>query len=201
MKKVLPLLYLCLSILACKKNTTIIVEPAKLPESYMPDKQGSLWKYSLSGIVNGSKQVLATGRDTVFTDYPNYTFKILDAGSFGYEYSCKQGNDYYITVPYSATSKPYLVIKDAAAIGETWIGAINGTDTYKVQLLEKNISHEVNNVNFEKVLHIRQTRIDKNNDKTMDLDTWVAYHYGVVHTEGSVSGFPYTSKVTSVEVK
>ncbi len=190
-----------LLITSCKKKPTTVITGIVLPETFLPNTAGSSWEYAISGILSGTKTVAPTGRDTTFADYPTYKFNIMDAGSNGYDYQCRQGSNYYITVPYSTTSKPYHVIKGDAAINDKWIGAINGTDTYYVQLLEKNISYTLDTTTFTNTLHLKQTRVDNSGNTTMDLDTYVAYNVGIVYTAGTVSGFNYKSKLVKAFIK
>jgi hypothetical protein len=183
----------------CKpKLPNIITSPA--PESYIPNSVGSEWTYQLGGLLTGTKKVISTGRDTSFP-ISAIPFKIMQIEGGQQEYEAKVGNDYYTTVPNSTNNTPLKIIKGDAQINEEWIGAINGTDTYFVKMLERDINFNIDTFNFPKTIHIKQTRRDVNGIKTMDLDTWIAYNIGYVKTSGTLIGFPYSATITKAIIK
>jgi hypothetical protein len=200
MKKICSILLISLLFVACTKKPTVIVPSKVISNSYLPNGVGSNWTYQLSGFVNSSKTITCSNRDTVIAESPNLVFDIMEVAGGGQEFQSRLGDDYYITVPNSSKATAYKVIKGDAAINEKWIGAINGTDTYYVELLEKGITYIVDTATFTNVLHVKQTRVN-GGSPTMNLDTWVAYNYGIIQTQGSISGFAYNSRLTNVEIK
>lgn len=200
MKKIY--IIICLAfVMSCKKKTTTIIQPPAKPESFLPTTTGSTWQYQLGGIASGINNVTSTGRDTTFPNFLDFTYKVVAINSNAEDYHCRKGNDYYTVVPGSSIHKPYKIIKGDAQINEKWIGAINGTDTYYVQLLEKDILYQLDTVKFEKTWHIQQTRATANNTTNMKLDTWIGYNVGYLYTNGTIAGFPYSSKLIKAEIK
>jgi hypothetical protein len=189
-----------LFLFSCKRKPIVIINPVILPESYLPTTTGSTWEYQLGGLLSSINTVTATSRDTTFSNFTDISFNVLNVNNSGEDYQTKKGNDYYMTVPGSSINRPYKIIKGDAVINEKWIGAVNGTDTYFVQLLEKDIVYQLDTAKFEKTLHLKQTRVNGTNTN-MTLDTWVAYNVGFIYTDGNVSGFPYSSKLIKASVK
>jgi hypothetical protein len=195
----LIILIILLSIWSCKKKTSVLI--ASTPQTYLPNTLGSHWKYDLNFPIPSTKEIYVTGRDTTFATSPNFIFNIMDAKSAGFEYQSKVNDDYYITVPGSQNHTPYKVIKGDAVVGEQWLGAVNGTDSYFVKLLEKDISFKMDTVVFPKTLHIQQIRKLKNGSIDMNLDTWVAYGVGIVKSSGTLLNFPYTSRLILADIR
>lgn len=187
---------------SCKKTKIKSIETNNSVDSltYQPKVPGSTWTYQvlLAGVPN---KTYTTTRLTYDTTINGKTYQVFDAGSEGFQYIRQDGDKYY-SVLTSSTNKIELMVIDAAKnVNDTWIGGVNGSDTYYYTIVEKFPAYYLDGFTFKNVLKIYQERKDASNTVTLSGYSYYAQGVGQVVSEGTIASVPIKVKVISVDLK
>ncbi len=103
----------------------------------------------------------------------------------------------------ASTNKPELLILDAAKnVGESWLGGVNGTNTYTFTMQEKIPVYVLDGFTFKNVLVVH---LEKTGPSPASVDTYFAQGIGQVKSEGTITGSGITVsvkvKVITVDIK
>lgn len=97
--------------------------------TYQPKVAGSKWTYqrSLNGAIHST---YSTTRLTTDTTFNGKTYQIFDVESQDDQYIRQDGDKYYLVLTAAANKTELMVIDASKNVNDTWIGGVNGTDTY-----------------------------------------------------------------------
>lgn len=227
-------LLICLGILsACKKDAPDFVKPGEFPlgttigggnsgggaaasNSYQPVTVGSYWKFvNTIGNTTDNSTVTVSGKTQIFNNKTYYE-AIQESQSFG----TQTGYWYNSNNTYAQRSNTYVnnvtvdltYLKDNLAVGETWTatisddGKINGVPARVIgKILEKGISHNVNNKTYNEVIH---TSVDLQYDLFSEgkFNTVLTYEFyaakgvGLIETK-ALSGEVVVSTIKLIDYK
>ena len=189
MKYLLPIVVCLLSLVACKKSTIQSVNTNNTKDSltYQPKVPGSKWTYrrTIGGFQNTDYTFIRLTTDTTaygatfqsFSSDDNATNKVN-------QYIRQEGNKYY-NILTASTNKPQLLVLDAARnVNESWLGGVNGSDTYTYTMKEKIPVYTLDGFTFKNVLVVHLERTGPN---PLSADTYYAQGVGQVQTVGTVT--------------
>ena len=156
--------------------------------NYQPMTTGSTWRYA--GNVSGfgvDFNLFCTNRDTTLLDSKVYRVYDNDYNpNFSEYHRIEDTFNYWSIVPFSTNKTPLLIMKSNAKVGDRWIGAVNGDDTYIGQMIAKNIDYKVDSFTYKNVIHVYQTRVGPSKDTSLRSNIYFAAGIGVVHITGDL---------------
>ncbi|MEZ5046854.1 MAG: hypothetical protein R2831_07660 [Chitinophagaceae bacterium] len=202
MKYLLLILPVIVIFSSCKKTKITSVNTNNSVDSltYQPSVAGSKWTYQLivSGIPTSTYNTTCTEKDSVINAK---TYKVFNSDNDGLQFFRRNGDEYY-TVLTTSTNKTELLVLDASKnINDTWVGGVNGSDTYTYTLTEKHPTFALDGFNFKNVLVVHQVRKDGGGNTTLEADTWYAQGIGQIKSEGTLLGNSLVAKLIAVELK
>ena len=189
MKYLLPILFCIVSLIACQKAKiqTVNTNNSRDSLTYQPKVPGSKWTYrrTVGGLQNTTFTFLRLSNDT--TAYGS-TFQIFSSDdnttSNLNQYVRQEGNKYY-SILTGSTNKPQLLVLDADRnVGESWLGGINGSDTFNYRMKDKLPTYQLDGFNFKNVLVVTLNRTGPN---PAIGDTYYAQGVGQVQSIGTVT--------------
>lgn len=195
MKTFLPFIII-LAFAACKKSKIESVNTANPTDSsYQPMTPGSNWTYrrTVANVQNTDYTVIRLSSDTIAY---GKTFKIFssdDNSTDGVNQYIRREDDKYYSILTASTNKPELLVLDAARnVGESWVGGINGTNTYTFTMKEKIPVYVLDQFTFRNVLVVH---LEKTGPNPASVDTYFAQGFGQVKSEGTITGSGITVSV------
>ncbi|MEP6948332.1 MAG: hypothetical protein ABI863_03620 [Ginsengibacter sp.] len=206
MKQNLIIIAVSFLLLSCQKeftNDTPTIggnvgntKPADTCESYFPLTTGSTWTYDLTG---DTQVNTVTTPDTVIG---GNTFKRITqdiSGDVSNSFYREENGNIYAFLDLSRVSNVrsnVLInpLRSRASVGDKWHDTIvinNITERLEYEIVEKNISHQVDTLHFNNVLHVQYSvRLDRSpiiTDQLVQItDVWYAKCVGVVETENQL---------------
>lgn len=187
---------------SCKKTVIDTVDTTETKDTltYQPVSAGSQWTYNLS--VNGIPYQTYKSTSLEFdSTFNGRTYHVFDSEVDGRQYTRKNGNKYY-TVLTSSTNYTEICLLDADKnVNETWIGGVNGSDTYEYTMLEKHPSFVLDNFTFKDVLVVKQEKKDGGGNITLSSTNYYALGIGMIQSYGTLGSLPLATKLTSVTIK
>ncbi len=191
---------------SCKKAKieTVNTNNSRDSLTYQPKVPGSTWTYrrTVANIDNTTYTYTRLSADT--TAYGNLfnIFSSTDNTNGGNQYTRQEGGKYYSLLT-ASTNKPALLILDTAKnINESWLGGVNGTDTYTFTMKQKINTYILDNFTFKNVLVVH---LDRTGPNPLSADTYYAQGVGQVKSDGTanVSGLnvAVNVKLISVDLK
>ncbi len=194
---------LCLAMFSCtkkKKIESVNTNNSKDSLTYQPKVPGSKWTYerSLNGVLQATYSVTRLNYDTTIN---GHTYQVFDSEVEGHQYFRQEGNKYYLVLVAAANMTETNLIDVDKNIGDTWVGAVNGTDTYYYTMVDKIPAYTLDGFTFKNVLRIHNERKDQNNNITLSGDSWYAQGVGQVFSSGTVGPVSVEVKVITVDLK
>ena len=203
MKSIITLSILTVLILgACKKPKIEIINTNNTSDSltYQPKVAGSKWTYNrfaAGGAVNSNYNFIRLTRDS---SYLGKTFNLYSNDAEGIQLLRQEGNKYYQVLT-ASTNKPELLVLDADKnIGESWVGGVNGSDTYTYTITQKIPVYTLDGFVFKNTIVVQQVRTS-GGSTTLNVDSYYARGIGLVKSEGTVSGIGVTIKLIALDLK
>nr|MBP6315311.1 hypothetical protein [Chitinophagaceae bacterium] len=202
--KYLSLLFVSFLLLAaCTKKKTVQnvnTNNSKDSLTYQPKVPGSKWTYqrSLNGVLHSTYASTRLSYDTTFN---GQTYQVFDAETQGYQYIRQDGDKYYLVLTAAANKTELMVIDASKNVNDTWVGGVNGTDTYYYTLKEKYPTYTLDGFTFKNVLKIYQEKKDQNNNVSLAGDTYYAQGVGQILSQGTIAGIGVEIKLISVDLK
>ncbi|MBL7764631.1 MAG: hypothetical protein JNJ58_00935 [Chitinophagaceae bacterium] len=191
-----------IAISSCKKKKIESVNTNNSKDSltYQPSVPGSKWTYVMT-VAGVSNTTYNTTRLTYDTTINSKVYHVFNSETEGQQYIRQDGDKYY-SVLTAATNKTELLIIDASKnVNESWVGGVNGSDTYTYTMKEKFATYQLDGFTFKNVLKIYQERTNGSGNVTLSGDTWYAQGVGQVKTEGTISGISVDIKLITVDLK
>ncbi len=189
MKYLIPVFFCLLSLISCKKVEIQTVNTNNTRDSltYQPKVPGSTWTYrrTIGGFQNTTFTFRRLTSDTaaygstfqIFSSDDNITSNLN-------QYVRQEGNKYY-SILTGSTNKPQLLVLDADRnVGESWLGGINGSDTFNYRMKDKLPTYQLDGFNFKNVLVVTLNRTGPN---PATGDTYYAQGVGQVKSTGTVT--------------
>ncbi len=185
---------------ACKKTPpiqSVLVSNTRDSLTYQPKEQGAKWIYTRN--VLGTLTTYNYARIAPDTILYSNVFNMFQSDIDGLQYIRQDGGKYY-NILTASTNKPALLILDTSKnIGESWVGGVNGNDTYTYTMKRKIILDTVIDlIIFKKMMVVHLERTTGGNT-TISGDTYYARGVGHVLTTGIVSGFPVEIRLKKYE--
>ncbi len=169
--------------------------------TYQPSVPGSKWTYRRTVAVVGvtNYDYIRTSTDTSLY---NKTFKIFNStNGEGNQYARQDAGKYY-SILTASTNKPELLVLDTARqVGQSWIGGVNGSDTYTFTMKEKIPVYQLDGFTFKNVLVVHQERTNSSGTVTLQGDTYYAQGVGQVYSVGTAAGLAVTVKLITLDLK
>ncbi len=185
-----------------KKKTVESVNTNNSKDSltYQPKVPGSKWTYqrSLNGTIHSTYNTTRLSYDTVIN---SHTYQVFDAETEGYQYIRQDGDKYYLVLTAAANKTELMIIDASKNINDTWVGGVNGTDTYHYTLLDRIPVYTLDGFTFKNVLKIHSERKDANNNVTLAGDSYYAQGVGQILSTGSIGPVDVEIKVITVDLK
>ncbi len=201
MKKIILISFLFFSMIACKKSKVESVNTNNSKDSltYQPSVPGSKWSYemTLGGVLKSNYNVTRLDYDSVIN---GYTYHVFNDEKQGLQFIRQDGNKYYSVITAAANKTELLIIDASKEVGESWVGGVNGSDTYTYTMSAKYPTYNLDGFTFKNVLKIYQERKNGNNI-TLSGDSYYAEGVGNILIDGKVSGINTYVKLTSVDLK
>lgn len=203
MKPFLYLLLLGSLAMSCKKPKIKSVNTNNSTDSltYQPKVSGSQWRYNryaAGGLSNVDYNFIRLSYDTVKS---GHSYQVYSSDIDGNQFLRQEGNKYYQVLT-ASTNKPELLVLDAGAnIGDSWVGGVNGSDTYTYTLTQKIPVFTLDGFTFKNTIVIHQDRTTTSGNNTLSVDSYYAQGIGLVKSSGSVSGIGVTVKVLTVDLR
>jgi hypothetical protein len=184
--KFLSFITILICLVACKKIPAIeSVNTTNNSDSltYQPKNLNDKWIYVRNTLgTNTNYNFVRLTTDSIF--YGN-TFNMFNSDIDGLQYIRQDGGKYY-SILTGSTNKPALLILDTSKnINESWVGGVNGTDTYTYTMKQKIPIYVLDNFTFKNVLVVHLERTT-GAVSTISGDTYYAQGVGQVKTEGTV---------------
>ena len=195
--------FVIFTLVSCKKPKIERIETNNSSDSltYQPKVPGSKWtynQYAAGGLRN--RDYLFTRR-TEDSLYRSKTFNLYDSELDGLQLLRQEGNKYYQVLT-ASTNKPELLVLDADKnIGESWIGGVNGSDTYTYSITQKIPIYTLDGFTFKNIIVVHQIRTNTAGETTLSVDSYYARGVGLVKSEGSVSGVGVTVKLLVLDLR
>lgn len=187
---------------ACKKSKIEDIQTNNSVDSltYQPKVPGSKWTYEMTvALVN--KSTYNTTRLSYDTVINGKTYQVFNSEAEGNQYIRQDGNKYYSVLTASSTKMELLIIDADRNVGDSWVGGVNGSDTYTYTMAEKYPVYVLDGFTFKNVLKIHQERKDGSNNVTLSGDSYYAQGVGQVKSEGTILSVPVSVKVITVDLK
>ena len=189
MKYLIPIFICLLSFIACKKATIQSVNTNNSKDSltYQPKVAGSKWVYrrTIGGIQNTDYTFICLSNDTTAYGSTFKSFSSDDNATNKLNQYIRQDGDKYYNILTGSTNKPQLLVLDAARnVNESWLGGVNGSDTYTYTMKEKIPVYVLDNFTFKNVLVVHLERTGPN---PISADTYYAQGVGQVQSVGTVT--------------
>lgn len=203
MKQFLFFSFILLSLASCKKKKIQEVNTNNSKDSltYQPKVPGSKWSYSLSSaLVNKTYNTTRQTYDTVFNG-KTYAVFYSEFELEGWLYVRQDGDKYYSVLTTSTNKTELMMIDASKGVNDTWVGGVNGTDTYYYTILEKFPVYVLDGFTFKNVLHIKMERKDASNAVTLSAEAYFAQGVGQIQSKGELLGIPFQTKLISVDLK
>jgi hypothetical protein len=196
------LLFAC-TLASCKKAKVESVNTNNSRDSltYQPKVPGSTWTYrrTVGDIDNTTYTYTRLSADTTAYGFVFNIFSSTDNTNGGNQYIRQEGGKYY-SILTASTNKPALLILDTAKnINESWLGGVNGSDTYTFTMKQKINTYILDNFAFKNVLVVHLNRTGPN---PLSADTYYAQGVGQVKSDGTanVSGFNVSVNVKLISI-
>ena len=201
--------YLLLIIIAaglavsCKKSKieSIAQNQSRDSLTYQPSVPASKWTYrrTVAGIGVSNYDYIRATSDTMLY---GKSFKIFTNSNGDANQYVRQDEGKYYSILTASTNKPeFLILDTARQVGQSWIGGVNGSDTYTFTMKEKIPVYQLDGFTFKNVLVVHQERKNGSGNVTLDGDTYFAQGVGQVYSIGTVSGFAVTVKLITLDLK
>ncbi len=208
MKKVSLFLIVLVIFFACKKPVieTINTNNTRDSLTYQPKVPGSKWTYTRT----------ALGTNTTY----NFTRLNYDSTAWGSVFPVfssdidpnqyiRQNGDKYYTILTGSTFKPELLVLDVSKnVNESWIGGINGNDTYTYTIKEKNPTYVLDGFSFKNVIKVyteRTTLTGGTTTVTLSGNVFYAQGVGQIKLDGIVNvagtNVPVSTKLIVLDLK
>ncbi len=201
MNKILILALLLFSTVACKKSKVDSVNTNDSRDSltYQPNVAGSKWSYqmTLGGVLKSDYNVTCLNYDSVIN---GRTYRVFNDEKQGLQFIRQDGDQYFSVITAAANKTELMIIDASKAVGESWVGGVNGNDTYTYTMSAKYPTYDLDGFTFKNVLKIYQERKNGNN-VTLSGDSYYAQGVGNILIDGKVSGVSTYVKLTSVDLK
>ena len=203
MKYLLPVIFCVLSVVACKKATIQSVNTNNSKDSltYQPKVPGSKWVYKrvIGGVQSTTYTFIRLSTDTVAYNSTFQSFSSDDNATNRVNQYIRQEGDKYYSILTASSNKPQLLILDAAKnVNESWLGAVNGNDTYTYTMKEKLPVYTLDGFTFKNVLVVHLERTGPN---PLSGDTYYAQGVGQVQSVGTVNNISAVVKLQTVDLK
>jgi hypothetical protein len=182
---VLPI-FILISLAACKKPKvqTINTNNSRDSLTYQPKVAGSKWTYTRTTLgLNTTYNFL---RLTTDTTYYGSVYNMFNSDIDGTQYIRQDGDKYYSILTASTNKPEQLVLDVSKNIGESWVGVVNGSDTYTYTMKQKIPTYVLDGFTFKNVLVVHLERTTTSGASTISGDTYYAQGVGQVKTEGTV---------------
>lgn len=201
MKYILYAIILLASVSSCKKAKieTVNTNNSKDSLTYQPKVPGSKWTYNMviTGLSNTNYTTTRLNYDTVIN---GKTYNVFNSELEGYQYFRQEGDKYYGVLATSTNKTELLAIDATKNVNESWIGGVNGSDTYTYTMLEKFPVYVLDGFTFKNVLKIHQER-KTSGVVNLEGDFYYAQGVGQIQSEGTINSFPVKIKLISVDLK
>ena len=204
MKSLITISLLTVIILAaCKKPTVENINTNNTRDSltYQPKVPGSKWTYNrfaAGGAVNNNYNFIRLITDS---SYLGKTFNLYSNNADGIQLLRQEGNKYYQVLT-ASTNKPELLVLDADKnIGESWVGGVNGSDTYTYTITQKIPVYTLDGFVFKNTIVVQQVRTNSGGSTTLNVESYYARGIGLVKSDGTVSGIGVTIKLIALDLK
>ena len=203
MKYPIYILILIVLIASCNKPKiqSVNLNNSRDSLTYQPSVPGSRWTYrrTIAAVGVTNYDFIRTSADTSVN---GKIFKVYSSTSGDGNQYIRQDAGKYYSIFTASTNKPELLILDTARqVGETWLGGVNGSDTYNFTMKEKIPIYQLDGFSFKNVLVVRQERKNGSGTVTLQGDTYFAQGVGQVYSVGSASGVPVTVKLLTLDLK
>ena len=203
MKYILSIFICMLSLIACKKATIKSVNTNNSKDSltYQPKVSGSKWVYrrTIGGVQNTTYTFIRLSTDTVLYGSTFQTFSSDDNATNQANQYIRQEGDKYYNILTASTNKPQLLILDADRnVNESWLGGVNGSDTYTYTMKDKIPIYVLDGFTFKNVLVVHLERTGPN---PLSGDTYYAQGVGQVQSVGTVNNISAVVKLQTVDLK
>ncbi len=188
---------------ACKKPKIEKIDTNNTSDSltYQPKVAGSKWtynRYAAGGVVNTNYLFTRKAQDS---SYLGKIFNLYDNEADGLQLLRQEGNKYYQVLT-ASTNKPELLVLDADKnIGESWVGGVNGSDTYTYTITQKIPVYNLDGFVFKNTIVVQQVRTNTSGSTTLNVDSYYGRGIGLVKSEGTVSGVNVTVKLIALDLK
>ncbi len=188
---------------SCKKSKVQSIQLNNSRDSltYQPSVPLSKWTYrrTVAGFGVSTYDYIRSSSDTSL--YGN-TYKIFtNSNGDANQYVRQDGGKYY-SILTASTNKPEMLILDTARqVGQSWIGVVNGSDTYTFTMKEKIPVYQLDGFTFKNVLVVHQERRNSSGNIDIDGDTYFAQGVGQVYSIGTLTGLAVTVKLITVDLK
>ena len=203
MKYLMPIILCLLTLLACKKSTIKSVNTNNSKDSltYQPKVPGSKWIYrrTIGGVQNTTYTFVRLTTDTVAFNSTFQTFSSDDNATNKLNQYTRQEGDKYYNILTASTNKPQLLVLDVARnVNESWLGGVNGNDTYTYTMKEKIPVYVLDGFTFKNVLVVHLERTGPN---PLAGDTYYAQGVGQVQSVGTVNNISAVVKLQTLDLK
>jgi hypothetical protein len=180
MKYLLYLLLIIIGFTNCKKDTVIesivTVVGSRDSLSYQPSVPGSSWVYTrtVSVLAPTDYNFVSLSYDT---SHLGFTFHVFSDDLNGNQYLRQDGERYY-TIFTPGTTKPQLLVLDTSkSINQSWIGGVNGDETFTYTIKEKIPSLTIDALTFRNVYRVY-------NERTKTLTGLVTTYGDIYYAQG-----------------
>lgn len=178
-----------ISFSACKKTKVESINTNNSRDSltYQPKVPGSAWTYirTVGGVSNTTYSFVRLSTDTVAYGSTFQIFSSDDNATSGLNQYIRQDSLKYYSILTASTNKPQLLVLDASKnVNESWIGGVNGSDTYTFTMKEKIPVYVLDNFTFKNVLVVH---LEKSGPNPVSGDTYYAQGVGQVKSEGTAT--------------
>jgi hypothetical protein len=156
MKYLLLSFIVMLCLISCKKETVInSVNNAGSKDSlsYQPSVPGSFWRYTKTTSVSGPIEYnfVSLNYDSTVNGVVYHVFSDEQNGN---QYIKQDGGKYY-TIFTPGTNKPQLLVLDTSkSINQSWIGGVNGDETFTYTIKQKTAVFNLDAFTFKNVYKV-----------------------------------------------
>ena len=207
MKALIFSLVMLVFLVACNKPKIESIDTNNSSDSlsYQPKIPGSKWTYrrTIGGFQNVTYNIIRLSTDTVAYSSTFQIFGSDDNTTNNANQYFRQDGDKYYNILTASTNKPQILFLDASKnVNESWLGGVNGSDTYTFTMKQKISSYVLDNFTFKNVLVVHLERTGPN---PISADTYYAQGVGQVKSDGTVTGGNISTtvnvKVITVDLK
>jgi hypothetical protein len=156
MKYLLLPIFSFLFFVGCKKETVInSVSNAGSKDSlsYQPSVPGSFWRYTKTTSVSAAIEYnfISLNYDSTIN---GVTYHVFSDEQNGNQYIKQDGGKYY-TIFTPGTTKPQLLVLDTSkSINQSWIGGVNGDETFTYTIKQKTAVFNLDAFTFKNVYKV-----------------------------------------------